>query len=545
MTNHDDAKLPLPFVWAVVIVCFLPTILNLCGVDFATRGEAVNSYGSIPLSDFLKYLPVRGRLVHTILEWSAFCVALVTVVFAIMHFLIRRDPTTPIICTALFSSGMIDAFNILAADGLILQAFDHRDFIPFTWAISREFNICIMIVGAWIFIRRGGDETTGGPRRGPRFILLIGILFTLVAYIIIQTCAFMPRLPQSLFPDRLVPRPYDAIPLILYLVAGGIIFPRFYRLHPGLFSYALIVSVIPQVATQLHAAFGSRALYDNHFNIAYFLKIVAYLVPLAGLIWEYMRTYQREVHLRAAEEKLQIARDIQIELLPRCAPVMEGFDLAGRSYPAEAVGGDYFDFIPMPDGCVGLVTADVSGHDIGASIFMTQTRAYLRALARTGHEPSEIIRWLNRFLVEDGKDRRFVALFFAKLNPQTRKFTYCPVGYMSYLIGRTNVWQKLENGSLPLGILEPGDTVTCGEITLEPDDLFLSFTDGVVEALSPDGTRFGLDRTLGTIVAHRDLPTDKIVDAVYRAIQTFCRGNPPGDDITILVLKGSQPAKRK
>ena len=401
-----------------------------------------------------------------------------------------------------------------------------------------------MIVGTGLFIRRGGDEMTGGPRRGPRFIFLVAILFTLVAYVIIQTCAFVPRLPQSLFPDAFVPRPYDAIPLILYLLAGGIIFPRFYRLHPSLFSYALVISVIPQVATQLHAAFGSRELYDNHFNIAYFLKIVAYLVPLAGLIWEYTRTYQREVHLRAAEEKLQIARDIQTDLLPSCAPAMQGFDLAGRSYPAEAVGGDYFDFIPMADGCVGLVTADVSGHDIGASIFMTQTRAYLRALARTSSDPSEIIKWLNRFLVEDGKDRRFVALFFAKLNPATRRFTYCPVGYMSYLIGKSNVWQKLESGSLPLGILEAGDTVLSVEITLEPEDLFLSFTDGVLEALSPDGSRFGLDRTLGTVVAHRDLSTDKIVDAVYRAIQAFCRGNPPGDDITILVLKGSEPRRR-
>lgn len=546
MTDREHARLPQQFVWIVVLICALPTLCNWCRIDFATQGaEQHRGLSSAEdTTELLSYRRIRGALVHTVLEWTAFCVAVVTVVFAFIHFMIRRDAATPIIGAALFSSGIIDAFNVLAANGLVLQVVDYQDFVPFTWAISREFNICIMIVGAGLFIRRGGDEHTGGPRRGSRFILLVGVLFTLVAYIIIQTCAVVPKLPQSQFPQAVVPRPYDAIPLILYILAGGMIFPRFYRLHPSLFSHSLIVSVVPQVTTQLHAAFGSQALYDNHFNIAYFLKIVAYLVPLAGLIWEYTRTYREEVQLRAAAEKLQIARDIQFDLLPSGAPETPGFDLAGRSYPAEAVGGDYFDFIPMSDGCLGLVTADVSGHDIGASIFMTQTRAYLRALARTQADPAQIIQLLNRFLIEDGKDRRFVALFFAKLNPATRRLSYCPVGYMSYLIGKSNVWQKLENGSLPLGILE-GEAVPAVEIPLEPEDLFLSFTDGVVEALSPDGTRFGLDRTLGTIVAHRDLPADQIVDALYRAIQNFCRDAPPSDDITLMVLKGTGSARKR
>jgi hypothetical protein len=541
MTDTNNSRLPRPFIWIVVAICLLPTLLNWCGVDFSTqgkkldRGEIVTSINDIP--ELLRSRMIKGPLLQTVLECSAFCVALVTAVFALIHFTIRRDVTTPIIGTALFVSGLMDAFNVLAANSLLLHVIDYENFIPFTWAISRTFNVCIMAAGTGLFLRRGLKEPFGRPTRSVLFIILVGVLFSLVAYVIVVACAVTPQLPKSLFPGQLVPRRYDAIPLMLYLFAGGVIFPRFYRMYPSLFSHSLIIGVVPQIATQLHAAIGSNALYDNHFNVAYFLKIVAYIVPLVGLIWEYTRTYRDEVHLKAVQESLRIAREIQLDLLPQRAPQMSGFDLAGRSFPAESVGGDYFDFIPMSDNCLGLVTADVSGHDIGASIFMTQTRAYLRALARTHSEPTQIIQLLNRFLVEDAQDRRFVSLFFAKLNPRTQRFTYCPSGYMSYLLTRKNVWQKLESSSLPLGIIEDGQTAPSTQITLEHRDIFLSFTDGVVEAVSPAGAQFGIDRALEIVIANRNLPAEEIVNAVYAAINDFCCGAAPVDDITIVVLK--------
>lgn len=533
------------FTWIVLSICILPTLLNFCGVDFSTRGSVlgrttiVRSLEDTP--DLLQSHTIKGPLVHTVLEWSAFCVALVTVVFAFTQFAIRRDATTPIIGMAMFASGLIDALNVLAANGLFIEVSDYREFVPFTWAISRFFNVCIMIIGASLFLRRKPDQKFGSARRSGRFILLIGLFLSIVAYAIVQICAVVPNLPRSLFADAPVPRPWDAMPLILYMFAGGIFFPRFYHAHPSLFSHALIICVFPQIASQLHAAFGSRELYDNHFNIAYLLKIFAYGVPLIGLILEYIRTYQVEVTLLAAQESLQIARDIQLDMLPHSAPEMPGFDLAGKSFPAEEVGGDYFDYIPMPDGCLGLVTADVSGHDIGASIFMTQTRAYLRALTGFHSAPTDIMKHLNRLLIEDGKDRRFVAMFFAKLNPVSRSFVYCPGGYMSYLMGPNGEWQKLESDAIPLGITETDQDAPSVEIILKPDDVFLSFTDGVIEATAPDGSQFGLERTLGAVQASRDQNAEQIVDCLYEAIQTFCRGSARSDDITVVVLKGTDP----
>ncbi|NJR76836.1 MAG: histidine kinase, partial [Scytonema sp. CRU_2_7] len=94
--------------------------------------------------------------------------------------------------------------------------------------------------------------------------------------------------------NSIVTRPWDVAPLLLFIFAGLVVFPRFYYKYPSLFSHALVISVIPQVATQLHMAFGSKMLFDNSFNVAHFLKIIAYLVPFLGLTLDYVRTYREE-----------------------------------------------------------------------------------------------------------------------------------------------------------------------------------------------------------------------------------------------------------
>ncbi|MFN8705192.1 MAG: hypothetical protein ACK50J_00805 [Planctomyces sp.] len=110
MQYNQPARLPLPFLWIVIAVCLLPTALNLCGFDFSTRGQelgratVLNSIADTP--DLLETHPIKGPLVHTVLEWSAFCVAVVTVVFSFIQFSVRRDSTTPIIGMAMFASGL-------------------------------------------------------------------------------------------------------------------------------------------------------------------------------------------------------------------------------------------------------------------------------------------------------------------------------------------------------------------------------------------------------------------------------------------------------
>ncbi len=259
------------------------------------------------------FYTLAGSFTHTLLEWSAFLAALFTVFLAFMHFSMKRDVTTPIIGVALFCAGFMDAFHTLAADRLIEAVADNRNLIPFTWAICRMFNALIMIVGLSIVLTKRTSEFKGNIR----FVLSISALFGLLAYVIIDYCATSASLPQTMYQDSLITRPYDVLPLILFVVGGLTIFRRFYREQPGLFSHALLWSIVPQIVVQLHMAFGSTALFDNHFNIAHFLKIIAYLVPLMGLSLDYLRTYQQvekevairqqaEAQVREREENLAI-----------------------------------------------------------------------------------------------------------------------------------------------------------------------------------------------------------------------------------------------
>ena len=534
-------ELPRSVTWTVAGLCILPTLLNVVGVDFGVPAF------ELPLDSTTQLTPEqlawaisvvsRGEIVHTLLEWSAVCVAFFATLFAFTHYTLRQDVTTPIVGSALFFSGVLDAFHTLAAAGLLGPVDDPEQFIPFTWALSRTFNAVIMIAGTAIFLDRGPAGYSRNRRRGSKFLILVGVLFGLVAYAIIQALMVVPSLPQSIYPEDLIPRPWDIPPLVLFLIAGGVVFPRFYRRHPSAFSYALFLSVLPHMVTQAHAAFGSTELYDNHFVIAHFLKIVAYFVPLVGLVLDYKRVYRLESRLRTTEAKLQVARTVQQGLLPRVPPRMPGYDLAGISYAADAVGGDFFDYLSMREGGVGIVIADVSGHDLSASLLMAETRSYIRALAESFEDVAEIATRTNRFLMRDVQNTRFISSFLARIQPELGTLVYAAAGHEGHLVRADGRHEHLQNTGPLLGVIdtaqiEPGET-----ITLNPGDIFVVFTDGVPEAENADQTPFGLERALAIVRERSADSAREIVEAMYSAVQEFTQRDVQIDDVTIVVLK--------
>ena len=293
--EKPEVKLPKSLVVAVVFISTLPIFLNLLGVDFGSKGIPIDIEATAgmktPQQLDAMFHALPGAFTHSLLEWTAFCVALFTVGLAFIHFTIKRDVATPVIGVALFCSGVMDAFHTLAADRLIAAVADNTNLIPFTWAISRVFNASIMITGVSIFLVRKKTRASSGIQ----IVIGAGMTFGLVAYCIIHYCATSENLPQTMFPDSPITRPWDIAPLLLFAIAGAFIFPMIHKQAPSLFTRALLLSVVPHIATQLHMAFGSTALFDNHFNVAHFLKIIAYLVPFLGLALDYVHTYQEEV----------------------------------------------------------------------------------------------------------------------------------------------------------------------------------------------------------------------------------------------------------
>jgi len=290
--------LPGSLLVGILLVCIAPSIFNLFGVDFSTEAHPFDpaSHLSSDRGTLLvaQLESLAGVIEHTLLEWTAFCIAAFVVIISLLHYRISGDVTTPIIGVAFFMAGCMDAFHTLAADNLIVSVADRGDLVPFTWAICRSFNALILIAGVLILLLRHRDvdgDTHAKPGFG--FVVAVSISFGVVAYLIIYAAATSPELPQTIFADAWITRPYDALPLLLFIVAGLLIYPLLYRKHPSVFAYALVISAIPEIVTQLHMTFGSTALFDNHFNIAHFLKIVAYSVPLMGLMVDYVHTQQR------------------------------------------------------------------------------------------------------------------------------------------------------------------------------------------------------------------------------------------------------------
>lgn len=286
-------RFPVSLIGLIWVICLLPFVLNLVGVDFASQSQSfeLSVYQNLTNPEIIDQLhhTLKGSFIHTILEWSAFCCAIFTVVLALTYFRLQRDGTTLVIGIALFCAGIMDAFHTVAADRLIEAVAPNQDLIPFTWAICRMANALLTIIGVSIFIFGKSQKL----KTNIKIIFGITCLFGLVSYLIIYLCATSNHLPQTTFPHGIITRPWDFIPLILFIVAGLVIYPRFDAKYPTIFSHTLIISTIPNAITQIHMTFGSTALFDNHFNIAHFLKIIAYLVPLSGLILDYSYTYKK------------------------------------------------------------------------------------------------------------------------------------------------------------------------------------------------------------------------------------------------------------
>ena len=325
---ETTGRMPRSLIWAMLVICVSPFLLNLVGVDFGSSKPGfpwadVSTMASHEKIDAMFYT-LSGSFTHTLLEWTAFVTAIFTLFLAFLHFSIKRDIATPIIGVALFCAGVMDAFHTLAADRLIESVADNRNLIPFTWAISRIFNALILIIGVSIFMAKGIRTLKGDLR----FVLGISGVFLVLAYTIISYCANSASLPQTMYPDSFITRPYDVVPLVLFAIAGLTLFRWFYKQQPGIFTHALLLAMVPEVVVELHMAFGSTALFDNHFNIAHFIKILAYLVPFLGLALDYRWTYQKLEREMANREKAEEERAVLHKQLVDTSPRVGRADVA-------------------------------------------------------------------------------------------------------------------------------------------------------------------------------------------------------------------------
>jgi serine phosphatase RsbU (regulator of sigma subunit) len=248
---------------------------------------------------------------------------------------------------------------------------------------------------------------------------------------------------------------------------------------------------------------------------------------------------QRRYESERLHEKLREAREIQQRLFPPSPPQRAGFDIFGASFPADLMGGDYFDYFPTEEETLGIAIGDVCGHGFGPSLLMAATRAYLRALMLTESTVGDILTLANRALAADVAEGRFVTLLLARLDPHTGSFRYANAGHPSgYVLAPSGeVKSELESTGCPLGLSSEIAFQDVPARALCPGDLVLLLTDGVVEASRPDDTFFGVDRALGIVRAHQAESAQDIVRALHAGVHDFTGQRGHLDDITAIVIK--------
>ncbi|MEN6457464.1 MAG: SpoIIE family protein phosphatase [Thermoguttaceae bacterium] len=249
------------------------------------------------------------------------------------------------------------------------------------------------------------------------------------------------------------------------------------------------------------------------------------------------RRHRAEDELRDTSEEFRAAGEIQQRLYPGQPPRLPGFEIAGALFPAKATAGDYYDYIPMLDGCLGIVLGDVSSHGMGPALLMSETRACLRTLSQIHGDVGEILTRANRLLAADAGDCHFVTLAMARLDPRDRSMVYASAGQRGYLLHAGVDVTILDSTSLPLGVRPDTVVPAASSITLQPGELMTFFTDGVAEAESPGRVRFGVARALQIIRSEREKPAGEIIEVLRQELVGFCRNQPPRDDITIVIVK--------
>lgn len=243
----------------------------------------------------------------------------------------------------------------------------------------------------------------------------------------------------------------------------------------------------------------------------------------------------REEKLRQDRE-LQIAREIQESLLPPVAPEIPGFELAGASRPCFEVGGDSYDWIPLADGRLALVVADVAGKGTPASLLMATTHAFVHALAGTA-PPERVIERLNRFLFARTQASRFVTLFYAELDCAGRRLSYVNAGHVPpFLIARAGTLGRLSAGGPALGLL-PEAAYEVGDVALEPGDLLAMVTDGVTEAMSPEEHELGDDRVREALGRLSAQGAGAALGGLVGVVDAWAGSRGRSDDLTALILK--------
>ena len=272
------------------------------------------------------------------------------------------------------------------------------------------------------------------------------------------------------------------------------------------------------------------------------LRVLQSVAAQTGLTLEVADLVQSLANEAAQRERvrreIEIAREVQQRLFPQRIPEMPGVSLAGTCRPALEVGGDYYDFIELEDGRLGLAVGDVSGKGISAALIMASLRASLRGLTLDG--PGNLARMMekvNRLVYESSSTNRYATFFFAIYDPIARDLHFVNAGHNAPILmrGASGEVRRLEAGGLVVGLL-PVAVYEAQTIRLEPGDLLIGYTDGISEAMTADEEEWGEERLIASVQSNAASAAE-VIEAIFHSADEFTAGAEQHDDMTLLIMK--------
>lgn len=286
--NKDEGvTLSRTRIWAFIALSLLPTLVILAGVKFAGGASEMG----IRWADPTIAEQLSGPFVYTLVQVCGFCIAVFAALLCIAHFSHTGDVSAPVLGLGLVCVAAVDIWQTLAADALIPIHTAVDVFIPLTWTMSRALYAGVVLLSALVFLVSGRMRSERKRRQTLHFSTGMSVVLVVVATVIIFRCGLSPEFAESLYGTGKQQLFWNLLPLGLFLLAGVYVLPTYFMWHRSVFGQSLILSMLPLALGQMHFAVGLHGSFDGHFLAANVLKLLGYLIPLAGLMLDYQHTY--------------------------------------------------------------------------------------------------------------------------------------------------------------------------------------------------------------------------------------------------------------
>jgi len=284
---------------------------------------------------------------------------------------------------------------------------------------------------------------------------------------------------------------------------------------------------------------GVFDLESDHLN-AYSnddLEVLMLLSSQVAIIIEKVMLHENLIEKQRLETQLEVARQVQLALLPARDPQIDGFEISAYNFPTEEVSGDYYDWVRIYDDQIGMVIADVSGKGMPAALLMAFLRASLRAATHIGYAPAISMSKVNYLLWESIERNQFVTAFYGIFDATNRTLAYSNAGHNPALVMEVDGSARFEErGGVPLGMFR--DTRYYEYyLTIESGQMLVLYTDGLTEARNSTEEEYGRDRLVESVRKCRDLSAREIIDYIHRDLSAWTDGQGADDDVTIFIIK--------